>query len=177
MPACVHMPQVPEGPWESDEEIADERYVAASVKGKGVVVFSACSHAGGPSGRHPLPLAGVARGVDGLCISCWFHIKHEKQLCGPSAESRASGQLGSATACINMAGAAGVVAAGIVNVMKDVQQRTGKPPYAVFGGGRRLCKPAWKNNKVVNGCCDHVVLWSCLRVGLCLTATTRDLQG
>ncbi len=27
-----------------------------------------------------------------------------------------------------------VLPAGIVNVMKDVQQQTGKPPYAVFGG-------------------------------------------
>jgi hypothetical protein len=38
--------QEPGGPWETDGEIADERYVAATVKGKGVVVFSACSHAG-----------------------------------------------------------------------------------------------------------------------------------
>lgn len=57
-----------DGPWETDEEIADERYVAAAVRGHGVVVFSACSHA------------------------------------------------------------------GIVNVMKGVQQQTGKAPYAVFGG-------------------------------------------
>eukprot|EP00878_Enallax_costatus_P012154 GHUV01012691.1.p1 GENE.GHUV01012691.1~~GHUV01012691.1.p1 ORF type:complete len:375 (+),score=87.03 GHUV01012691.1:204-1328(+) len=56
------------GDYVLDEEVADERYVAAAVKGKGVIVFSACSHA------------------------------------------------------------------GIVNVMKDVQQKTGKPPYAVFGG-------------------------------------------
>lgn len=56
------------GAWESDEAIADERYVAAAVRGKGLVVFSACSHA------------------------------------------------------------------GIVNVMRDVQQQTGKGPYAVFGG-------------------------------------------
>ena len=39
--------QEPDGPWEPDEEIADERYLAAAVKGKGVVVLSACSHAGG----------------------------------------------------------------------------------------------------------------------------------
>jgi 7,8-dihydropterin-6-yl-methyl-4-(beta-D-ribofuranosyl)aminobenzene 5'-phosphate synthase len=32
--------------WEPDPWIMDERYVAAHVKGKGVVVFTACSHAG-----------------------------------------------------------------------------------------------------------------------------------
>ena len=32
--------------WEPDPFIMDERYVAAHVKGKGAVVFTACSHAG-----------------------------------------------------------------------------------------------------------------------------------
>ena len=32
--------------WEPDPLVLDERYVAAHVKGKGVVVFTACSHAG-----------------------------------------------------------------------------------------------------------------------------------
>jgi 7,8-dihydropterin-6-yl-methyl-4-(beta-D-ribofuranosyl)aminobenzene 5'-phosphate synthase len=32
--------------WEPDPWLMDERYVAAHVKGKGVVVFTACSHAG-----------------------------------------------------------------------------------------------------------------------------------
>ena len=32
--------------WEPDPLILDERYVAVNVKGKGVVVFTACSHAG-----------------------------------------------------------------------------------------------------------------------------------
>jgi 7,8-dihydropterin-6-yl-methyl-4-(beta-D-ribofuranosyl)aminobenzene 5'-phosphate synthase len=32
--------------WEPDPVIIDERYVAVSVKGKGIVVFTACSHAG-----------------------------------------------------------------------------------------------------------------------------------
>lgn len=32
--------------WEPDELIMDERFVAAHVKGKGLVVFTACSHAG-----------------------------------------------------------------------------------------------------------------------------------
>jgi 7,8-dihydropterin-6-yl-methyl-4-(beta-D-ribofuranosyl)aminobenzene 5'-phosphate synthase len=33
-------------PWEPDPFIMDERYVAVHVRGKGVIVFSACSHAG-----------------------------------------------------------------------------------------------------------------------------------
>ena len=32
--------------WEPDELIMDERFVAVNVKGKGLVVFTACSHAG-----------------------------------------------------------------------------------------------------------------------------------
>ena len=32
--------------WVPDEDIKDERYVACKLKGRGVVVFSACSHAG-----------------------------------------------------------------------------------------------------------------------------------
>lgn len=34
------------GKWIADEEIPDERYVACKIRGRGVVVFSACSHAG-----------------------------------------------------------------------------------------------------------------------------------
>lgn len=33
-------------PWEPDPLILDERYVAANVQGKGLIVFSSCSHAG-----------------------------------------------------------------------------------------------------------------------------------
>ncbi len=32
--------------WVPDEDIPDERYVACKIKGRGIVVFSACSHAG-----------------------------------------------------------------------------------------------------------------------------------
>ena len=32
--------------WVPDEEIADERYIACHVRGRGIVVFSACSHSG-----------------------------------------------------------------------------------------------------------------------------------
>jgi 7,8-dihydropterin-6-yl-methyl-4-(beta-D-ribofuranosyl)aminobenzene 5'-phosphate synthase len=36
----------PGAPWQPDPLIMDERYLAAHVRGKGLVVFSACSHAG-----------------------------------------------------------------------------------------------------------------------------------
>jgi len=35
-----------EGDWQPDELILDERYAAIDVKGKGLIVFSSCSHAG-----------------------------------------------------------------------------------------------------------------------------------
>lgn len=42
-----HVRLAPNGSeWEPDPLILDERYVAAHVRGKGVVVFTACSHAG-----------------------------------------------------------------------------------------------------------------------------------
>jgi len=36
----------PDAPWESDELLMDERWIAVNVKDKGLVVLSACSHAG-----------------------------------------------------------------------------------------------------------------------------------
>ena len=36
----------PDAPWEGDELLMDERWIAVNVKGKGLVVLSACSHAG-----------------------------------------------------------------------------------------------------------------------------------
>jgi 7,8-dihydropterin-6-yl-methyl-4-(beta-D-ribofuranosyl)aminobenzene 5'-phosphate synthase len=38
--------RTPDGGWEPDELLADERFVAVHVDGRGLVVFSACSHAG-----------------------------------------------------------------------------------------------------------------------------------
>lgn len=40
------MRKAPDQPWESDPLIMDERYLAVNVKGKGLIVFSSCSHAG-----------------------------------------------------------------------------------------------------------------------------------
>ena len=41
-----HVRQLPNGEWEADQWIMDERFLAVHVRGKGLVVFSACSHAG-----------------------------------------------------------------------------------------------------------------------------------
>src|SRR5690606_14967601 len=36
----------PDEPWQPDPLIMDERYIAVHVRDKGIIVFSACSHAG-----------------------------------------------------------------------------------------------------------------------------------
>jgi 7,8-dihydropterin-6-yl-methyl-4-(beta-D-ribofuranosyl)aminobenzene 5'-phosphate synthase len=41
-----HVQRAPDGSWQPDPLIMDERFVAVQVKDKGVFVFSACSHAG-----------------------------------------------------------------------------------------------------------------------------------
>jgi len=57
------------GEWEKDELILDERFVAVNVRGKGIIVFTACSHAGVINVlRHarkvfdPIPIYGVMGG-------------------------------------------------------------------------------------------------------------------
>jgi 7,8-dihydropterin-6-yl-methyl-4-(beta-D-ribofuranosyl)aminobenzene 5'-phosphate synthase len=61
--------QKPDGSWEKDELLPDERFVAVNVAGKGQVVFTACSHAGlinvllAAQARFPaVPLYGVVGG-------------------------------------------------------------------------------------------------------------------
>lgn len=61
--------QKPDGGWEKDEIMPDERYVSVHVAGKGQVVFTACSHAGlinvlkAARARFPeVPLYGVVGG-------------------------------------------------------------------------------------------------------------------
>jgi 7,8-dihydropterin-6-yl-methyl-4-(beta-D-ribofuranosyl)aminobenzene 5'-phosphate synthase len=44
--AITWMEEDGKGEWMTDEMITDERYVAVDVKGRGLVLFSACSHAG-----------------------------------------------------------------------------------------------------------------------------------
>jgi 7,8-dihydropterin-6-yl-methyl-4-(beta-D-ribofuranosyl)aminobenzene 5'-phosphate synthase len=41
-----HVRQLPSGEWEDDQWIMDERFLVVNVRDKGLVVFSACSHAG-----------------------------------------------------------------------------------------------------------------------------------
>ncbi len=41
-----HVKQVPSGEWEDDPWIMDERFLVVHVRDKGLIVFSACSHAG-----------------------------------------------------------------------------------------------------------------------------------
>ncbi|MGH3804340.1 MAG: MBL fold metallo-hydrolase [Pseudonocardiaceae bacterium] len=38
--------RIAEGQWEPDEQVSDERWLAVNVAGKGLIVFSGCSHAG-----------------------------------------------------------------------------------------------------------------------------------
>ncbi|KAL6242240.1 hypothetical protein RBB50_010788 [Rhinocladiella similis] len=48
--------------WESDELILDERFLMCNVKGKGLVVFTGCSHAGVVNVvKHALQLGGTAK--------------------------------------------------------------------------------------------------------------------
>jgi 7,8-dihydropterin-6-yl-methyl-4-(beta-D-ribofuranosyl)aminobenzene 5'-phosphate synthase len=58
-----------EGEWEADELVMDERFVAVNVRDKGIVVFTACSHAGlvnvlrcARQTFDPIPLFGVVGG-------------------------------------------------------------------------------------------------------------------
>jgi 7,8-dihydropterin-6-yl-methyl-4-(beta-D-ribofuranosyl)aminobenzene 5'-phosphate synthase len=41
-----HVRQLPNGEWQDDQWIMDERFVVVNVHDKGLIVFSACSHAG-----------------------------------------------------------------------------------------------------------------------------------
>ncbi|MBA3660936.1 MAG: MBL fold metallo-hydrolase [Gammaproteobacteria bacterium] len=41
-----HVRQLPSGEWEADPWIKDERFLAVNIRDKGLVIFSACSHAG-----------------------------------------------------------------------------------------------------------------------------------
>lgn len=41
-----HVRQLPNGEWQDDQWIMDERFLVVNVRNKGLIVFSACSHAG-----------------------------------------------------------------------------------------------------------------------------------
>jgi 7,8-dihydropterin-6-yl-methyl-4-(beta-D-ribofuranosyl)aminobenzene 5'-phosphate synthase len=66
-------PQVKRGPtgeWEPDPLVLDERFLAVHVRGRGVVVFSSCSHAGivnvvthAAEVFDPIPIHGIIGGL------------------------------------------------------------------------------------------------------------------
>jgi 7,8-dihydropterin-6-yl-methyl-4-(beta-D-ribofuranosyl)aminobenzene 5'-phosphate synthase len=66
-------PQVKRGPggeWEPDPLVMDERFLAVHVRGRGIVVFSSCSHAGivnvvthAAELFDPIPIHGVVGGL------------------------------------------------------------------------------------------------------------------
>ena len=75
-----HMSLSDDGEWEPDPLIMDERFLAVNVKDKGLVVFSACSHAGVVNVlRHA---AEVFRGAPLHAVMGGFH------LAGPGMEQR-----------------------------------------------------------------------------------------
>ena len=41
-----HLTGLADGSWVPDEDVLDERNVPCKIRGRGIVVFSACSHAG-----------------------------------------------------------------------------------------------------------------------------------
>jgi 7,8-dihydropterin-6-yl-methyl-4-(beta-D-ribofuranosyl)aminobenzene 5'-phosphate synthase len=75
-----HLARAAGGPWEADPLLMDERYLAAHVRGKGLVVFSACSHAGVVN-----VLTDVRRTFPGVAIHALFGGFH---LSGTAMEAR-----------------------------------------------------------------------------------------
>ena len=75
-----HMSFSDDGKWEPDPLIMDERFLAVNVKDKGLVVFSACSHAGVVNVL--THAAGVFGGVPLHAVMGGFH------LAGPGMEQR-----------------------------------------------------------------------------------------
>ncbi|KAI4858747.1 Metallo-hydrolase/oxidoreductase [Hypoxylon rubiginosum] len=62
----------PEGKWEKDELIMDERLVMCNLKGRGLVVFTGCSHAGVVNvARHAIELGG---GVPFYTLVGGYHL-------------------------------------------------------------------------------------------------------
>lgn len=64
-----HVCRTPQGGWQDDPLILDERFLAVNVRGKGILVFTACSHAGVVNVLRqargvfaPVPLYGVMGG-------------------------------------------------------------------------------------------------------------------
>jgi 7,8-dihydropterin-6-yl-methyl-4-(beta-D-ribofuranosyl)aminobenzene 5'-phosphate synthase len=62
----------PDAPWEPDPLLMDERFMAVNVKGKGLIVFSACSHAGIVNVMHAATAA--FPGVRPYAVIGGFHL-------------------------------------------------------------------------------------------------------
>ncbi|KMU90008.1 hypothetical protein CIHG_07691 [Coccidioides immitis H538.4] len=61
------------GQWDKDEIIADERLLACNLKGKGLVIFTGCSHAGVVNAsRHAVDLAG--KNIPAYAIFGGYHL-------------------------------------------------------------------------------------------------------
>eukprot|EP00884_Botryococcus_braunii_P016025 jgi/Botrbrau1/3105/Bobra.0070s0087.3 len=90
-----HGRRLDDGQWQLDPLILDERYVAVNIKGKGPVVFSACSHAGiinvlldivNKSGDKPFAVVGgglgesLSRVLHAMCSGRCLHIRRAEDL-------------------------------------------------------------------------------------------------
>lgn len=64
-------------PWESDELLMDERFLAVRLAGKGVVVFSACSHAGVVNVLHAARAAFPDEAI--FAVMGGFHLSGENE--------------------------------------------------------------------------------------------------
>jgi 7,8-dihydropterin-6-yl-methyl-4-(beta-D-ribofuranosyl)aminobenzene 5'-phosphate synthase len=69
------------GEWEPDPLIMDERFLAVAVKGKGVVVFTACSHAGVVNVLHHARSCFPDRKL--FAVMGGFHLSGETERCIP----------------------------------------------------------------------------------------------
>ncbi len=69
------------GEWEPDPLIMDERFLAVAVKGKGVVVFTACSHAGVVNVLHHARSCFPDRKL--YAVMGGFHLSGETERCIP----------------------------------------------------------------------------------------------
>jgi 7,8-dihydropterin-6-yl-methyl-4-(beta-D-ribofuranosyl)aminobenzene 5'-phosphate synthase len=80
-----HVRRNAQGEWEADPLITDERFLAVAVKDKGVVVFTACSHAGVVNvlthARESFPVRKLYAVMGG------FHLSGETERCIPETVS------------------------------------------------------------------------------------------
>jgi len=76
-------------PWESDELLMDERFCAVHVRGRGLVVFSACSHAGIVNVLHAARAS--FPGVPLFAVMGGFHLSGENEAVIPQTVADLAG--------------------------------------------------------------------------------------